>query len=81
VAALGLVILDDPQGVQPVYAPAPVVRADVLARQPTIATVLAPVFRSLDTPTLQQLNAKIALEGQDARQVAETYLKAKRLVP
>ena len=44
VAALGLLILDDPKGVQPVYAPAPVIRAEVLARQPKIATLLAPVF-------------------------------------
>ena len=81
VAALGLVILDDPQGVQPVYAPAPVIRAEVLARQPGIAKVLAPVFQALDGPTLQRLNAQIALEGQDARTVAEAFLKRKGLLP
>jgi len=81
VAALGLTILDDPKGVQPVYAPTPVVRAEVLAREPKIATLLAPLFASLDTPTLQRLNAQIALEGQDARKVAEAHLKAKGLIP
>ena len=81
VAALGLVILDDPQGVQPVYAPAPVVRVEVLDRQPKIATVLGPVFKALDGPTLQRLNAQIALEGQDARKVAEAFLKSKGLLP
>jgi osmoprotectant transport system substrate-binding protein len=81
VAALGLVILDDPKGVQPVYAPAPVVRAEVLARQPQIAALLEPVFKSLDGPTLQRLNAQIALEGRDAGKVAEAYLKSKGLVP
>lgn len=80
VAALGLVILDDPKGVQPVYAPAPVVRSDVLAKQPRIRDVLAPVFKSLDAPTLQGLNAKIALEGQDAKAVASAYLKSKGLL-
>jgi osmoprotectant transport system substrate-binding protein len=80
VAALGLVVLEDPKGVQPVYAPAPVVRADVLTRLPQIATLLAPLFKTLDTATLQQLNAQIALEGQDAKQVAAKYLKAKGLV-
>ena len=79
-AALGLVVLDDPEGIQPVYAPAPIVRADVLARHPGIKDALAPVFRSLDTPTLQALNAKIAVEGQDAKQVAAAYLKAKGFV-
>ncbi len=80
VAALGLVVLEDPKGVQPVYAPAPVVRADVLARQPKIATLLAPLFKTLDTATLQRLNAQIALEGQDAKKVAGDYLKAKGLL-
>jgi osmoprotectant transport system substrate-binding protein len=80
VAALGLQILDDPKGVQPVYAPAPVVRADVLAREPKIANLLAPVFKALDGPTLQRLNAQIALEGQDAGKVADTWLKSKGLI-
>ena len=81
VAALGLLILDDPLGVQPVYAPAPVVRVEVLDRQPKIASVLGPVFKALDGPTLQRLNAQIALEGQDARKVAEAFLKSKGLLP
>jgi osmoprotectant transport system substrate-binding protein len=80
VAALGLVILDDPKGVQPIYAPAPVVRAAVLAAHPKIKDLLAPVFKSLDGPTLQTLNAKIALEGQDAKQVAAAYLKGKGFI-
>ncbi len=80
VSALGLLILDDPKGVQPVYAPAPVIRAEVLAREPKIATLLAPVFKALDGPTLQRLNAQIALEGQDAGKVAESWLKSKGLI-
>jgi osmoprotectant transport system substrate-binding protein len=80
VAALGLVILDDPKGVQPVYAPAPVIRADALARQPKAEALLAPVFKALDGPTLQGLNAKIALDGQDAKKVAASWLKAKGFV-
>ena len=80
VAALGLVVLDDPQGVQPVYAPAVVVRAEVLAREPKIAPLLAPLWKILDTATLQGLNAKIALEGQDAKKVAAAYLKAQGLI-
>ncbi|MES2959996.1 MAG: ABC transporter substrate-binding protein [Pseudomonadota bacterium] len=76
VAALGLVVLEDNLGVQPVYAPAAVVRAEVLAKQPKIATLLAPLFKTLDTATLQRLNAQIALEGQDAKKVAANHLKA-----
>ena len=77
VAALGLLVLADTKGAQPIYAPAPVVRAEVLARYPKIKDVLAPVFKSLDGPTLQSLNSKIALEGQDAKSVAAAYLKSK----
>ncbi len=80
VAALGLVILDDTLGVQPVYAPAPIIREDVLKKNPKIAESLAPVFKLLDRPTLQSLNAKIQLEGQDAKKVAGDFLKSKGLL-
>ena len=76
-AALGLLVMEDPKGVQPVYAPAPLVREEVLKRHPAIATILAPIFKSLDTPTLQILNARIQLEGQDPRKVASGYLQSK----
>jgi osmoprotectant transport system substrate-binding protein len=80
VAALGLVILDDPKGVQPIYAPAPIIREEALKKNPKIADVLAPVFKVLDGPTLQTLNARIQLEGQDAKKVASDFLKSKGLL-
>ena len=80
VAALGLVVLDDTKGVQPIYAPAPIVRAEVLEKHPKIRDLLAPVFKTLDGPTLQSLNARIALGGEDAKKVAASYLKSKGLV-
>ena len=73
-AALGLVVLSDPRGVQPVYEPAPIIRGEVFDEHPEIEGILAPVFLSLDLVTLQTLNAKIALEGQDAANVARDYL-------
>ncbi len=79
-AALGLVIMDDPKGVQPIYAPAPLVRNEVLVKNPKISTILAPVFAALDGPTLQGLNAKIQIEGQDAKKVAGDFLKSKGLI-
>ncbi len=80
VAALGLVIMEDTKGVQPIYAPAPVVRAEVLAKNSKIQTILAPVFKALDGVTLQALNAKIQIEGQDAKKVAGDFLKSKGLL-
>ena len=63
-AALGLVVLSDPRGAQPVYEPAPIVRGDVLHQYPEIADIIDPVFETLDLETLQSLNASIAVEGQ-----------------
>jgi osmoprotectant transport system substrate-binding protein len=80
VAALGLVIMEDTKGVQPIYAPAPIVRAEVLTKNPKIKTILEPIFKALDGPTLQALNAKIQIEGQDAKDVANGFLKSKGLI-
>ena len=76
-AALGLRVLEDTKGVQPVYEPAPIVRKTVLKKYPRIQTILEPVFTSLDLETLQTLNASIAVEGQMASAVAERYLRLK----
>jgi osmoprotectant transport system substrate-binding protein len=75
-AALGLVVLSDPQNVQPVYEPAPIIRGEVLEKYPEIESILDPVFQTLDLETLQALNAKIAFEGQAAVDVARDYLVA-----
>jgi osmoprotectant transport system substrate-binding protein len=80
VSALGLVVLDDTKGVQPIYAPAPIIRAEVLDKHPKIRDLLAPVFKTLDGATLQSLNARIALGGEDAKKVAASYLKSKGFI-
>lgn len=77
IAALGLVVLADTKGVQPVYQPAPIVREEKLQAAPKIADLLRPVFASLDLTTLQRLNARIAVEGADPRSVAKEYLSSK----
>lgn len=75
--ALNLVVLADPRGAQPVYEPAPIVRGSVYNKYPEIAGILDPVFQSLSLETLQSLNARIALEGQKAADVARSYLVSK----
>jgi osmoprotectant transport system substrate-binding protein len=74
VAATGLVVMDDDKGVQPVYAPAPIVRAAVLEEYPAIADVLNPIFAGLDLVTLQELNGRIQVGGEPAEAVARDYL-------
>src|SRR5271165_5100510 len=80
-AALGLVALEDENGAQVVYAPAPVVRESVLQQHPEIAKLLDPVFATLTLETLQKLNAEIAVEGEDAGAVAAAYLKSQHFLP
>jgi osmoprotectant transport system substrate-binding protein len=75
IAALGLTALCDDKHAQVVYAPAAVVRADVLDRNPAIAPALERVFATLTRETLQRLNARIAVDGEEARAVAADYLK------
>lgn len=76
-AALGLRALCDDKGAQIVYAPAPVIREAVLQAQPEIAKLLEPVFASLTLETLQSLNERIAVEGEEAAAVALDYLRSK----
>lgn len=74
--ALGLVILEDPLGAQPIYEPAPRVRGEIIDKYPEIADILNPVFESLDLEKLQVLNARIAVLGENAADVAREYLLA-----
>ena len=73
-AALDLVVLEDNRGVQPVYEPAPVIRAEVLEEYPEIESLLAPVFTALDLEKLQQMNGAVAVEGRPASEVAAEFL-------
>lgn len=79
-SALGLVVLSDPRGVQPVYEPAPTVRGAIYDKYPELAQILNPVFASLGLETLQQLNARIAIGGEDAGKVAQDYLMIKKFL-
>jgi osmoprotectant transport system substrate-binding protein len=78
--ALGLLALEDPRHAEPVYAPAPVVRAATLKAYPQIKPALAPVFAGLDLKTLRGLNEKVAVEGEGAEAVARDYMMARSLL-
>ena len=80
IEAADLVVLDDDKNVQPVYEPAPIVRDEVLKANPKIAEVLKPIFAGLDLKTLQELNARIQVNGEPAADVAKDYLVSKGFV-
>lgn len=75
IAPSGLVVLEDDKHVQPVYQPAPIIREEVLKKNPKIEELLKPVFEKLDLTTLQELNGRVQLGGEPATAVAEDFLK------
>lgn len=74
IAPSGLTLLEDDKGVQPVYAPAPIIRQAVLDKYPQIRTLLEPVFARLDLVTLQALNGRVQLDGTAPGVVARDWL-------
>jgi osmoprotectant transport system substrate-binding protein len=77
VVAANLRIMDDDRHDQPVYAPVPMVRESVLKANPTIAQIVKPLMESFTRDTLQQLNARVQVNGESVKSVAEDYLKSK----
>ncbi|MHC1787414.1 MAG: glycine betaine ABC transporter substrate-binding protein [Christensenellales bacterium] len=78
---MGLVVLEDPKSIPPVYQPAPVLRGTLYRAYPEIETLLAPLFQSLTLETLQGLNASVTYEGLAPRDVARDYLVENGFLP
>jgi osmoprotectant transport system substrate-binding protein len=74
-AAEELVVMEDPKSIWPFYYPAPVVRSDVLKKNPRMEVVLNSVSETLDVKTMRQLNAQVDIEQEDPEDVAAEYLK------
>ena len=74
--AANLQILEDDRNDQPIYAPVPTIREAVLKANPRIAQLVRPLMESFNRETLQQLNARVQINGESAQAVAEDYLKA-----
>jgi len=74
IAALGLVTLSDPENAVAIYQPFPAVRTEVAEQYPQLAEILDPVFASLDEATLQDLNGRVAVDGENPADVAQDYL-------
>lgn len=72
--AYNFVVLEDPFGAQPIYAPTPVFRGEIVRANPEIAGILNPIFRSLDNVTLQTLNARVEVDGEEPAAVAQSWL-------
>ena len=75
IEAAELTVLEDDKSVQQVYAPTPIIREAVLREYPKIEEILAPIFKSLTADNLRKLNAKIQVDGEPAKSVAQDYLR------
>jgi osmoprotectant transport system substrate-binding protein len=80
IEAAHLQILEDDRGDQPIYAPVPIIREAALQANPQIAGLLKPLMESFTREILQQLNARVQINGESPESVAEDYLKAKDLL-
>ena len=80
IVAANLQILEDDRHDQPVYAPVPLIREPVLKATPQIADLVKPLMEGLGSDTLQQLNARVQIDGESEQAVAEDYLRAKGLI-
>ena len=74
ISALGLVTLSDPKGAVAIYQPAPTVRGEVARAYPQLGSILDPVFATLDASVLQDLNGRVAVNGENPTDVARDDL-------
>ncbi|MGH8275564.1 MAG: glycine betaine ABC transporter substrate-binding protein, partial [Steroidobacteraceae bacterium] len=75
-----LQVLEDDRHDQPVYAPVPTIREAVLRAYPQIAPIVKPLMESFTRATLQQLNARVQVDGEAIGSVAADYLKTQGLL-
>lgn len=71
-------LLEDDKQVWPPYNLAPVVRDDLLEKNPDIADILNKVSAALDTEKLTELNAKVDLEKEEYEDVAAEFYQSLR---
>ncbi|HZG59247.1 MAG TPA: glycine betaine ABC transporter substrate-binding protein [Anoxybacillus sp.] len=70
-----LVLLQDDKKFWPPYFVAPVVRADILQKDPGIEAVLNEVSSKIDSKKMQQLNAKVDIKKREYTEVAKEFLQ------
>jgi osmoprotectant transport system substrate-binding protein len=64
----------------PPYNMVPIVRGNKLDAAPEIAEIINPISASLDSATMQALNARVDLDGKEYRETAEAFLRERGFV-
>jgi len=80
IAAMDLIVLEDDKQFFPVYQGGFTLQADILTKYPKIADVMALMTPKLTTEQMQQLNAKVDVDGEDPQDVAVDWLEETGLV-
>jgi len=75
-----LVLLEDDKKFWPPYFVAPVVRGDVLEKNPDVEKVLNDVSAKLDNKTVQALNAQVDIDKKEYADVAKDFLQKQGLL-
>lgn len=74
IPALDLVALEDTRSFFPKYNMAPVIRQEMYQEYPQIGELLKPVTEDLTNERMQELNARVDVEGEEYADVAYDYL-------
>ncbi|MEV0162431.1 glycine betaine ABC transporter substrate-binding protein [Nonomuraea fuscirosea] len=74
IAALGLTVLEDDKKFFPIYNAAMTMRQETYDKYPALEKVLQPVIAKLDDATMQQLNARVDVEGEEPGKVSADWL-------
>jgi osmoprotectant transport system substrate-binding protein len=80
IAAYGLVLLEDDEGMFPPYQVAPVVRQETLTAYPQIEESLNALAPLLTTATMQELNNEVSANERDPEDVAREFLVEQGLI-
>ncbi|MBN9158079.1 MAG: glycine betaine ABC transporter substrate-binding protein [Microbacterium sp.] len=80
IKALDLTIMKDDKQFFPVYQGAFTLQNAVFEKYPKIADVMAKLSPLLTTEQMQELNAKVDVDGEDPADVAKQFLKDKGLI-
>ncbi|WP_326821945.1 glycine betaine ABC transporter substrate-binding protein [Streptosporangium sp. NBC_01639] len=74
IAALGLTVLQDDKRFFPSYNAAVTLRQETYQKYPALEKVLQPVIDKLDDATMQKLNARVDVDGEEPGKVSADWL-------
>ncbi|KAA9394120.1 glycine betaine ABC transporter substrate-binding protein [Kocuria coralli] len=74
ILALNLTVLEDDEQYFPAYNGSPVFNEELLDEYPELEEAIAPIIARLDNETLQRLNAKVDVDGEEPADVAFEWM-------